>query len=134
VQFQLGDISQESGIENCRKLFERALSCGGLHVPMGVVLWDMYRDFEEIVLGMTDPTRLEEQEQRYISLAKRQLAVPLVGMDSTYKQLRSKIDIDSATEANYKAALEKLMSINEFEDKLVRKKAMMKMRSESMNL
>lgn len=114
-------MSDENGNTRCRDVFERAITCCGLNVAMGSLIWDTYRDFEAALLStmITEEKQLE-QEQRYISLCKRQLAVPLLGMKDTFDQLRTKIELDENTEDAYKKAMERLKDLESWEAKLVR--------------
>lgn len=41
----------DGSIEKVRTVFERALMAAGLHVPKGALLWESYREFENIVLA-----------------------------------------------------------------------------------
>jgi len=40
------------GVETVRNVFERALTTAGLHAANGAVLWEAYREFENVMLGM----------------------------------------------------------------------------------
>lgn len=39
-----------TGIDTIRALMERALAAGGLHVPNGNLLWEVYIEFEKFIL------------------------------------------------------------------------------------
>ena len=113
-------MGEEGGIQNCRDVCERAVGAAGLHVSLGSLLWDAYRDFEAAILGLcaTENDRME-QEKRYINLCKRQLSIPLLGMEEKFEDISSKIDIDEATREAYAAAVKKLHAIESFEQELV---------------
>lgn len=52
VSFTIGYMVEPDGsIEKVRTVFERALMAAGLHVPKGALLWESYREFENIVLA-----------------------------------------------------------------------------------
>lgn len=52
VSFTIGYMAEPDGsIEKVRMVFERALMAAGLHVPKGALLWESYREFENIVLA-----------------------------------------------------------------------------------
>jgi hypothetical protein len=42
----------QDGVETVRNVFERALTTAGLHAANGAVLWEAYREFENVMLGM----------------------------------------------------------------------------------
>ena len=42
----------QDGVETVRNIFERALTTAGLHAAKGALLWETYRDFENVMLGM----------------------------------------------------------------------------------
>jgi hypothetical protein len=42
----------QEGVETVRNVFERALTTAGLHAANGVLLWEAYREFENVMLGM----------------------------------------------------------------------------------
>jgi len=43
-------MSGVTGYDAIRELMERALAAGGLHVPNGNVLWEVYNEFEKLIL------------------------------------------------------------------------------------
>lgn len=43
-------MSDTTGTDKVRELMERALGAGGLHVPNGNVLFEVYIEFEKLVL------------------------------------------------------------------------------------
>lgn len=51
VQFSIGCMTDNTGTESIRQLMERALMAGGLHVPNGNVLWEVYIVFEKLILN-----------------------------------------------------------------------------------
>lgn len=50
VQFSIGCMSDTTGTDIIRELMERALTAGGLHVPNGNVLFEVYNEFEKLIL------------------------------------------------------------------------------------
>ena len=112
------DLGKEGGIEKCRNIFEEALNSCALHVSKGILLWGSYKDFEAGIFGMDNSN---EQEERYKSICRRQLGIPLIGMEENYLAIKDLVELDQTTEGNYKDALTKLKSILPFEKKLVNK-------------
>lgn len=52
VHFAISYMAEPDGsIEKVRTVFERALMAAGLHVPKGDLLWESYREFEQIILS-----------------------------------------------------------------------------------
>ena len=49
VQFAIGRMGDEDGIEKVREAFERSLSVVGLHVSQGANIWEAYREFENAI-------------------------------------------------------------------------------------
>lgn len=43
-------MSDTTGTDIIRELMERALTAGGLHVPNGNVLFEVYNEFEKLIL------------------------------------------------------------------------------------
>ena len=50
VQFAVGGMGEENGIQKVRSVFERAITAVGLHVTKGAMIWDAYREFENAIL------------------------------------------------------------------------------------
>ncbi|CAG7734522.1 unnamed protein product [Allacma fusca] len=120
MKFGLSQMGEENGMEKCREICERALAVAGLHVSLGSLIWDAYRDFEGAVLGLlVAEDDKERQEKRYITLCRRQIAVPLLGMEESFEDISAKIDIDEAAQEAYSSALKKLESIEGLEQELV---------------
>ncbi|XP_065902651.1 squamous cell carcinoma antigen recognized by T-cells 3-like [Dysidea avara] len=86
----------EVGVEFVRGVFERVVTACGQHVATHY--WDAYREFEAAVL--TSPQELQEpesidtvlqeqtmtQHSKVNSLYRRQLAIPLIGMEDAFKE------------------------------------------------
>uniref|UniRef100_A0A131YJD3 Rna binding protein sart3 rrm superfamily n=1 Tax=Rhipicephalus appendiculatus TaxID=34631 RepID=A0A131YJD3_RHIAP len=132
AQFSIGLMNAEQGLERVRQVFERAVTAAGLHVSQGSLLWEAYREFEICLLstvqvGASEESTQEQREQyvaqrnRVYSLFKRQLSVPLFGMEKTYRELKewSEAAIEPAVEQLYKKAKLKLEKIQEYETALL---------------
>ena len=79
-QFSIGGISKPKGIENTRMVFEKAIAAAGIHVSRGSLLWEAYREFENILVSMQQSLEdKQSQKERVSKLFKRQLSVPLLG-------------------------------------------------------
>lgn len=51
LQFSIGYIGKdEEGVDKIRQLFERALTAVGMHVTKGAIIWEAYREYENIIL------------------------------------------------------------------------------------
>ncbi|KAG8190656.1 hypothetical protein JTE90_001265 [Oedothorax gibbosus] len=131
VNFSIGKIGNtwpwpESGLENTRQTFEKALASVGIHVTEGYMIWEAYREFETIYLlnlrneGSSEAD-IKKQEERIFNLYKRQLSIPLVDMSSTYDQFKELFsDLPNVSEVDYayKKALKKLDELQQYEDAL----------------
>jgi hypothetical protein len=42
----------QDGVKTVRNTFERALTAAGLHAAKGAILWEAYREFENVMLTM----------------------------------------------------------------------------------
>ncbi|XP_022096230.1 LOW QUALITY PROTEIN: squamous cell carcinoma antigen recognized by T-cells 3-like [Acanthaster planci] len=81
-QFSIGGIGTPEGIEKARSVFERAIAAVGLHVTRGSEVWEVYREFENALLR-------NWQTERVSAIFRRQLSVPLMDMEDTYKEYES---------------------------------------------
>lgn len=54
VQEHDPSIYSAVGISKARNLFERALTAAGLHVTGGHRIWEMYRNYEQVILSTID--------------------------------------------------------------------------------
>lgn len=124
AQFAIGTCS----IPEVRAIIERGLNCVGLHVSQGSLLWDTLREFELAHLSLAQPETddFALQMQRVIEVYKRQLSVPLLNMESTFKEWEDFIQhlpddhgIDiKQVEWGYKKAQQLLESYKPFEESL----------------
>ncbi|GFR93553.1 squamous cell carcinoma antigen recognized by T-cells 3, partial [Elysia marginata] len=132
VQFSIGRMGEEDGLTTIRNAFEQALAAVGLHASQGVNIWEAYREFENAITAglMPQPgavvTKEQEeaftvQNQRVANLFKRQLAVPLLGMDMTlqeYKEWRGEDSVSSDVMDGYTKAHKILEQMQPLEDRL----------------
>ena len=51
VQYSIGGMGEEGGVQHIRQVFEQALTAAGLHVSKGAALWEAYREFESAILA-----------------------------------------------------------------------------------
>lgn len=50
LQFSIGYMSKdEEGVEKVRQLFEHALTVVGTHVTKGAIIWEAYREYENMI-------------------------------------------------------------------------------------
>ncbi|KAF7993705.1 hypothetical protein HCN44_010300 [Aphidius gifuensis] len=131
LQFSIGAMGSNDKDKDpkkaIRQLFERALTAVGLHVTKGAIIWEAYREFENILVSMvtTDAER-KEGIDRIAALFRRQLACPLLDMEKTleeYLEWRSSDGSDSSVDekivtANYYRASTELASRLSFEERL----------------
>ncbi|XP_048775052.2 squamous cell carcinoma antigen recognized by T-cells 3-like [Ostrea edulis] len=131
VQFCIGGMGQIDGISHIRDVFERALSSAGIHVAAGSSLWEAYREFENALMSgyMPQPGQVATPEQeekfnaqqdRVVSLFKRQLSIPLMDMQETMAEFKEYFEeeIDDGTKDAYNKALEKLEKLTPYEEAL----------------
>ncbi|EGI60759.1 PREDICTED: squamous cell carcinoma antigen recognized by T-cells 3-like [Acromyrmex echinatior] len=94
LQFSIGYIGKDE--EKVRQLFERALAVVGMHVTKGAIIWEAYREYENILFASllpldddTEKRKNKAQLERIVSLFKRQLSNSLLDMDKTYEEYQS---------------------------------------------
>ncbi|KAJ4445263.1 hypothetical protein ANN_07064 [Periplaneta americana] len=138
AQFSIGNMGLQYGVKIVRDTFERALTSVGLHVAKGAILWEAYREFENVMLGMlqakvnadsndAQKQELDAQKKRMVAIFRRQLACPLLDMEKTYQEFtewlneepdrRDDVDMKNI-ENGFKKALLKLSKILPFEEQL----------------
>lgn len=117
-----------SNIETTRSILERALTAAGLHVRDGCLLWDTLRELEHAHISLTEKNSEEWKKQinRVADVFKRQLSVPLLGMELTYqewqewfKSLPEGLVDPKPVEWGYEKAIKTLDDYKPFEDKLL---------------
>ncbi|XP_020902196.1 squamous cell carcinoma antigen recognized by T-cells 3, partial [Exaiptasia diaphana] len=130
-QFIMDNMEGDDGLSNVRDVFEKAIVAAGLHVTEGSSIWDGYRDFEMAILDsfeqmLTDENKntmeekIESQKERVKSLFRRQVAIPLLGMQGTMRDFEDWVEdeeeIPEAVEQAHAKALAKLEEIIPYED------------------
>ncbi|KAF7687606.1 squamous cell carcinoma antigen recognized by T-cells 3 [Silurus meridionalis] len=132
AQYSIGGMGAAGGIDRVRAIFERALTAVGLHMTKGAALWEAFREFEIAILSTLQPppgsvSSPEQQEQlnvqleRIHTLFRRQLAIPLMDMESTYTEYSDWTDegIPAMVTQHYKKALQQLESHRPYEEALL---------------
>ncbi|XP_067679944.1 squamous cell carcinoma antigen recognized by T-cells 3-like [Haliotis asinina] len=132
VQFAIGGMGLENGIQNVRDVFEKSITAAGLHTSQGANIWEAYREFENAVLaGLmpqpgTVPTKEQEeaftaQNKRVQTLFRRQLAVPLLDMEETLREYEewSGSQAESLVKQGYSKAAEQLEKLRPLETALL---------------
>jgi hypothetical protein len=134
AQFAMDQMSVVSeGVTFPRDVCERAIVRCGLHVSKAGELWDMYRGFEIALLKTLQEmqqnsaedddlkAQVEVQFERVDKLFKRQLAVPLIGMQDTFEQYCQFGDSSIAKDGlpSYERALKRLEILLPFENELL---------------
>ncbi|XP_031571571.1 squamous cell carcinoma antigen recognized by T-cells 3-like [Actinia tenebrosa] len=131
-QFIMDNMEGDDSISNVRNTFEKAITAAGLHVTEGSSIWDGYRDFEMAILDsfeqmLTDENidsmeeKIASQRERIKSLFKRQLAIPLMGMQGTMRDFETWLeddDLPSNVRQDFEKAEAKLEEILAYEDAL----------------
>ncbi|CAI9716579.1 squamous cell carcinoma antigen recognized by T-cells 3-like isoform X1 [Octopus vulgaris] len=130
VQYAIGGMGSPNGISHVRAIFDRAVTEVGLHVVKGANIWDAYREFENAILAGLEPEEADsgkpnpayiEQKSRLVSLFKRQLTVPLLGIKDTYAELKEwfpELASDKTFQQIYQQTLSKLEKLKPFEKEL----------------
>jgi hypothetical protein len=67
AQFSIGGMG-ESGVDSVRAVLDKALTAVGLHVAKGMILWEAYREFENVLLTMLQVRKFYLNIQTNISL------------------------------------------------------------------
>eukprot|EP00112_Aurelia_sp_Birch-Aquarium-sp1_P005065 Seg1574.20 transcript_id=Seg1574.20/GoldUCD/mRNA.D3Y31 product="Squamous cell carcinoma antigen recognized by T-cells 3" protein_id=Seg1574.20/GoldUCD/D3Y31 len=130
-QHIMDSIESSSGMDAVRNIYEKAVTAVGLHLTEGSSIWDSYREFETEILQSyqtlysvenagTSLQKIDDQISRVNSLFRRQLAVPLLGMQRTmqeYEDWTSEPIAESVDKA-YQKALSKLEKCVPLEDAL----------------
>ncbi|TSW89613.1 Squamous cell carcinoma antigen recognized by T-cells 3 [Bagarius yarrelli] len=132
AQYSIGGMGSAGGIDQVRSIFERALTAVGLHMTKGAALWEAFREFEIAILSTLQPPpghvlNPEQQEQlnmqleRIHTLFRRQLAIPLMDMESTYTEYSDWTDegVPETVTRQYKRALQQLETRRPYEETLL---------------
>ncbi|OON14007.1 hypothetical protein X801_10215 [Opisthorchis viverrini] len=90
--FAVGNLKPgcADSVRSTESIFNTALAHQGLNVAAGSGIWDMYRDFQEILLSQPDETShsTEALLKHMDKLYRRQLALPLLGMEATLESYK----------------------------------------------
>ncbi|XP_007559198.1 squamous cell carcinoma antigen recognized by T-cells 3 [Poecilia formosa] len=132
AQYSIGGMGSPGGIDKVRSIFERAVTAVGLHMTKGQTLWEAYREFENAVLSTVQPPpgripSREEQEllsaqlERIHTLFRRQLAVPLMDMETTYAEYEewSENGVPETVVHLYRKALQQKEKCKSYEEALL---------------
>ncbi|XP_070690238.1 squamous cell carcinoma antigen recognized by T-cells 3 isoform X2 [Pempheris klunzingeri] len=132
AQYSIGGMGSPGGIDKVRSIFERAVTAVGLHMTKGHAVWEAYREFENAILSTVQPPpgripTSEEQELlntqlgRIHSLFRRQLAVPLMDMETTYAEYEewSERGVPETVVHQYKKASQQMEKCRSFEESLL---------------
>lgn len=117
-----------SNAASTREIIEKSLQAAGLHAAKGALLWDTLRELE-----MANITHVQSSDDEYRQkvhnlneIYRRQLSVPLVGMENTYREWQEWLDtmppdlVDrKPVEYGYKNAMKLLEKYSEFEERLL---------------
>ncbi|XP_025829162.1 squamous cell carcinoma antigen recognized by T-cells 3 isoform X2 [Agrilus planipennis] len=125
AQFSMGVLESDE----VRIIINKGLSVGGLHVSEGSLLWDVLREFEITHLSLMEVGTEEWQKQLQTvqEVFRRQLSVPLLDMEGTYRewkfwleQLPENHGLDvKQVEWAYQNALKKLEKYTPFEERIL---------------
>jgi len=125
-QHSIGGIGSEEGIVKAREVHEKAITACGLHVSKGSLVWETYKEFEAALLSMMPSSGSEELEKKYLqqknritSIHKRQLRIPLLGMEQTFSEYNQFVETpDPHVTTDYNKTKEKLKAREQFESNL----------------
>ena len=122
-QFSIGGIGTEEGIKKARDVFEKSLTFCGRDISRGSLLWEAFREFEMALLSMISDQQSEDykkQKLKVMNIYKRQLRVPLIGMESTLNEYKEFIgeDIDNNVKNDFAKAKQKLGARESYENAL----------------
>ncbi|XP_064621064.1 squamous cell carcinoma antigen recognized by T-cells 3-like [Lineus longissimus] len=132
VQFSIGGMAAEGGIEKVRHVFEKAITAVGIHASKGSNIWEAYREFENAVLAGLQPElggipskaqqeEVDTQINRITAIFKRQLQIPLFDMEQTYEEYKEWAEEeDKHLEEVYKRKKEKLKALVPYENELLK--------------
>ncbi|XP_015792899.1 squamous cell carcinoma antigen recognized by T-cells 3 [Tetranychus urticae] len=121
---------ETSHVFSVRKICERAINSVGLHVTEGSSVWIAYRTFESGIIELIDQKELVNQYKKIFDLYKRQLAIPLIGMEETkqefhvwYEKAKTQcpgLDVDpESINYGYEQASLLLKKLDEFEQEII---------------
>ena len=122
-QFGIGGIGTEEGAKKATNIFEKALTSCGRNIARGSLVWEAFREFEVALLSMIpdkNSKAFNDQKLKIINLYKRQLRVPLIGMDATMDELKEFAgdEVDNNIKNDFTKAKQKLQQRDKFEASL----------------
>jgi len=125
-QYSISGIGSEEGIVKAREVHEKAIVACGLHVSKGSLVWEAYKEFESALLSMMAASGSDEVEKKYLKqkqkidgIHRRQLRIPLLGIEETFSEYCQFVDSpDAIVVSDFKKAKEKLKEREQFESKL----------------
>lgn len=68
IQFSIGGMAAEGGIEAVRNVCERAITAAGLNVAEGSILWEAYREFENAIMIGLQVVKIRINHLTFVSL------------------------------------------------------------------
>ncbi|KAL0271899.1 UNVERIFIED_CONTAM: hypothetical protein PYX00_005061 [Menopon gallinae] len=120
------------GVAEVRKVCERSLVAGGLHIVKGSLLWNSYIEYEEERLKIIEENSESALNQLKLigNLYKRLLSCPLVDIEDNFKKFctwfeEKAVKSDSAiidkkvVENIYNKSRIKLLTLKDYEDALI---------------
>uniref|UniRef100_A0A665UR40 Spliceosome associated factor 3, U4/U6 recycling protein n=1 Tax=Echeneis naucrates TaxID=173247 RepID=A0A665UR40_ECHNA len=123
AQYSIGGMGSPGGIDKVRSIFERAVTAVGLHMTKGQTVWEAYREFENAILipSREEQELLNTQLERIHTLFRRQLAIPLMDMETTYAEYEewSEHGVSEMVIHQYKKALQQMEKCRPFEESLL---------------
>uniref|UniRef100_A0A8C6UYY8 Spliceosome associated factor 3, U4/U6 recycling protein n=1 Tax=Neogobius melanostomus TaxID=47308 RepID=A0A8C6UYY8_9GOBI len=132
AQYSIGGMGSPGGIEKVRAIFERAVTAVGLHVTKGQMVWEAYREFENVILSTVQPPAgkipsheeqklLNAQLERIQTLFRRQLAVPSIDMEATFAEYGEWAEngVPDSAQHQYKKALQLMEKCKAYEEALL---------------
>ncbi|OQV16525.1 Squamous cell carcinoma antigen recognized by T-cells 3 [Hypsibius exemplaris] len=133
IIFSMPDVfDSDEALAPVRAVFERAITAVGLHVAKGGELWDSYRETEQGYLSTLLPAvgeiqtkeklaKYEKQVERVRDIFRRQLSVPLIGMENTreeFKTFTGQEEVELPIQKLYEKTKKKLDDVLPYEEKL----------------
>jgi RNA recognition motif-containing protein len=123
-------LPSHPSLKRVRDTFEQALTSVGLHMTEGAKVWAAFRTFEQRVLSAMMAANMQECERskqvdRIRSLYRRQLSVPHMSMEQTYKdyeQWEASLshgvppEVNQSLQAAYKQALASMLERAPYEE------------------
>lgn len=129
--FSMKKLGEVDGDNLVRGVYEEALIQVGLHPIKGYLIWEAYREFENVMLQSAQPplgsvataqqiNKSNELTKKIEKLFIRQLAIPMTEMERTFEEYKSFINTDCKDYVlnAHKKALAYWQDIKPFEDKL----------------